>query len=149
VPVPLVDQLAAAGELFSKMYDRLQYWCYEGEGYYGENYLEYIKSVFDTQADFEKYFLTPCIILSYNTGERGASEVINAFAQSDEFRKLKESKVAGGYNTFQAMCDFGKASPLSQLADFKEEAPTYVQRAYAFAEILSPDHEGPMLVAQL
>lgn len=135
--LPFAEQVAAAGELFSKMYDRLQYWCYEGENYYGQNYLEEIKAVFTSQQDFETHFFVPCLINAYNTGEQGIGEVVVAFGQSAEFRNIKEQGNVHGYDLFQSMCDFGRASELSQLADYKEEAPKYVQRVYAFAELLS------------
>ncbi len=148
VSVPLTEQVEAAGELFSKMYDRLQYWCYEGENYYGHNYLEEIKAAFASQEDFETYFFVPCLVNAYNTGEQGMGEVVVAFAQSASFRKLKEAGNVRGYDLFQAMCDFARDSELSQLADYKEEAPQYVQRVFAFAELLQ-EGAGATRVAEL
>ncbi len=136
VPVPLVEQVQAAGELFSKMYDRLQYWCYEGENYYGQNYLEEIKTVFASQEDFEQYFFVPCLINAFNTGEQGMGEVVVAFAQSATFRAIREQGIVHGYDLFQAACDFARESKLGQLADYKDEASTYAQRVYAFAGLL-------------
>lgn len=139
--IPLVEQAAAAGELFSKMYDRLQYWCYEGENYSGQNYLEIIKGQFTSQAAFEKYFLVPCLINAYNTGERGIGEVVVAFAKSVTFQSAKKTVGGGGYDVFQTMCDFARDSELSQLSDYKTEASTYVQRVYAWAELLADDKD--------
>ncbi len=135
--LPFAEQVAAAGELFSKMYDRVQYWCYEDENYQGRNYLEDIKAMFPSQEEFEQYFLVPCLLNAYNTGEQGMGEVIVAFAQSKPFFAHMKTGGVNGYDLFHEMTAWAATSELSQLQDYRSEASTYVQKIYAVAPLLT------------
>lgn len=146
VPVPLVEQVAAAGELFSKMYNRIRYWSHEEPNWQGRNFLEDIKQLFPSQEAFEEQFLLPCLVNAYNVGEKGMGEVIQAFAQSAEFHSLQQEGV-GGHDVFQVMTEFGFASDHPDLDDYGPEASTYVQKIYAFAEVLDTEREEVVQVA--
>jgi hypothetical protein len=135
--LPFGEQVAAVGELFSKMYDRLQYWCYEEAQYRGRNYLEDIKTLFPHQEDFEQYFLVPCLLNAYNTGEQGMGEVVVAFAQSREFAAQAKRGGTSGYDLFTEMTKWAATSDLSQLQDYRGEASTYVEKIYAAADVLA------------
>jgi len=134
--LPFTEQVDAVGELFSKAYDRLKYWCYEEENYQGRNYLEDIKMLFDTQDDFENYFLGPCLLGTHNTGERGMGEVVVAYAQSVPFHTRAKKGNQNGFDVFQEMTQWARASDLVQLKDYKNDASSYVQKIYAFAELV-------------
>jgi len=137
IPVPLIEQTKAAGELFSKMYDRLPYWCYEEEPYSGRNYLEEIKQIFASKDDFEQYFFLPCLLNSYNTGEQGMGELVQAFVETGTLAEITRNQKGGaGFDIFQAMTDFGRDSELPTLQDYGDDASRYVQRIYALADLL-------------
>ncbi len=137
VPVPLTEQVKAAGELFSKMYDRVRYWCFEEEPYAGRNYLEDIKQVFASQEEFEQFFFVPLMINAYNTGEKGVGEVVRSFVESGVFHKMFKKETNAGFDVFQAMTEYGASVDFGDVADYGPEASTYVQRVYAFAGLLT------------
>lgn len=146
VSIPLIDQVDAAGELFSKMHERIRYWSHEEQNWQGRNYLEDVKTLFASQEDFERYFFTPCLLNAYNVGEKGIGEVIQAYAQSAVFhaRQVGEKNT---FDVFQEMTEFAQASTLPQLDDYGEEASSYVQKIYAFAELLDETAEEALLAA--
>ncbi len=148
--LPFPEQVVAVGELFSKAYDRLQYWCYEEPQYSGRNYLEDIKALFPSQEDYERYFFTPCLLNAHNTGEQGMGEVVVAFAQSKEFFAHMKAGGTNGYDLFAQMTKWAAASDLSQLKDYRGEASTYVEKIYAATEVLeTQERGGETMVAQL
>jgi hypothetical protein len=134
--LPFAEQVAAVGELFSKAYDRLKYWCYEEQNYQGRNYLEDVKALFPSQEDFEKYFFVPCLLNAHNTGEQGMGEVVVAFAQSKEFFAHMKAGGLNGFDLFHDMTRWAAASKLPQLKDYRKDASTYVEKIYAVAPIL-------------
>lgn len=139
--VPLTEQVKAAGELFSKMYDRVRYWCYEEPSYGGRNYLEEIKAAFASQEDFERYFLVPLLVNAYNTGEKGMGDVVHAFVESGTFHRTFGSASHAGFDVFQALSEYGAAESSGTLGNYGSEASTYVQRVYAFARLLAAEPE--------
>lgn len=148
--MPYVEQVKAAGELFSVMYDRLSYWCYEEENYGGRNYLEEVKQYFASQEDFERMFLTPCLINAYNTGEKGMGEVVRAFVETGQLNEVvKGTSGHAGFDLYLAMARFGAAEEGLGLHDYGPEASTYVEKIYAYAELLNKQSTQSEQVAML
>ncbi len=132
------------------MYDRLRYWCYEEESYGGRNYLEEIKQYFASQEDFERMFLTPCLINAYNTGEKGTGEVVRAFVETGAIAKVGTAmKGHAGFDLYLAMTRYGAAEEGMGLHDYGPEASTYVEKIYAYADLLTaaPQKEPVIMAA--
>ena len=74
---------------------------------------------------------------SYNTGEQGMGELVQAFVETGTLAEITRNQKGGaGFDIFQAMTDFGRDSELPTLQDYGDDASRYVQRIYALADLL-------------
>jgi len=129
----LKDQTVAASLHFSNIYKRLVH--YSG----GE--LDSIKKMFFKNGGFEKYFLVPLMINSYNAGSKRLSDAVILLAS--EFQTTEDAeKVFGrdsqylGFDVFFHLAQIADDSDTGTLGRYSEAASEYVPRIYAFADLL-------------
>lgn len=128
--VSLIDQTRVAGELLSQTYKHLQSTV--------KDELQAIEAEFfhgDSKA-FEKCFLAPVLLNSYNAGMGNMANLIEWFARTYGTEEQtvglfgQEQKLSG-YDVFMAMAKQGKTE--GSVKAYKEDASDYVFKVYGAA----------------
>lgn len=121
----LSKQLEVAGNLMSGMYTKVQ-------DLIGEDTLNIFREKFNTEEDFQKDFLCPVTINSYNAGEARVADAVNHFAKN-----FSREQIPSGKDLYLAVADHASKSNESDLLrGYKRHSREYVTKVYANADVL-------------
>ncbi len=124
----LVDQMKAVNSLLTQTHRYLQNKYLGALDTIKINYFE------DSQTDFEKYFMVPIIINSYNAGMGTMGKIITQFAnkyrnKNECTKALNVDKAVSDYDVFFTMSTLARAQGVNNL--YKEDASNYTPKVYA------------------
>jgi hypothetical protein len=121
----LSEQLVVAGNLISGMYFRLQELI-------GEDILRILREQYNSEEDFQKDFLVPATINSYNAGEFRVADGVKSFVRRYSLRELPSGK-----DLYLAVADHARKSNESELLSrYGNDSREYVTKVYANADVM-------------
>jgi hypothetical protein len=136
-------QVEAAGKYFEGSYRELM--TRNSEDF------AYIRTTFfggDTTA-FDKYFLVPVLINTYNSGTGRLSRVItwfrNTYPDRQSISSLSSGENGYGYDVYAAMAHFASENKTAETSGYKEHSSEYFSRVFALANIISEYEDGALL----
>ncbi len=126
----LTKQVEIAGQFFSDLYGEVLH-------HVGEETLQKVRPLFADDAAFQKDFIVPLMINSYNAGSARVGEAARLFIATRSIEELPTGK-----ELFLAMAKFAESSEDGEYLDaYGQHAREYVTRIYAQAEVLR-DEDG-------
>ena len=103
----------------------------------GENYLEKIRSCFKDNADFEKYFLLPATITSYNAGAGRVGEAIAFFVRDHAEELQSDWQDVTGYDLFMKISEYAYDSNEGLLDEWGNDVVAYFPSVMAGSKVLN------------
>lgn len=158
------QEVEVCGKHFSNIYTRLQYWMKKEivEDAEGEKIRKERPETFTTlrglfpqgaegEEQWQKYFLTPCMINAYNTGSWTIGACLHEFVAAHTVEELQALVGENpGYDFFMAFTHFAKGCDVNEYTQqYGDDAQSYFVSIMAASEALSVESEaGEDLVAQ-
>ncbi len=127
------------------------------EGAYGElmeNNTADFNRIRDTffdgdQEAFDKYFLAPVLINTYNSGTGRLSRVIRWFNRNYPDRQSISAISSGqggyGYDVYAAMAHFAARNDTPETSGYKEHSSEYFSRVFSLANIIADYNDGELI----
>jgi hypothetical protein len=95
--------------------------------------LAYLQTLFPDEESFQRDFLVPLMVNSYNAGAARMAEAVQAYILDLESASL--DALPKGKDLFIAMVDAAETATDGRLASYGQHAREYVTRVYAQAKV--------------
>lgn len=126
----LIKQVEAVGRHFGNIYQELH------SAIKAET-LAVVRSWYESEEAYEKYFLIPMMITAYNVGGTRMAEAVEAFVIGHPSLTDAPDNLA----TFFALIDYAKESKAGRLAKFDVAGASYYTKVAAAAVVFSPQYK--------
>ena len=133
--IPYTIQVEILGKHLSAIYKELY-------GHLDVSEIDPIQQLFNSEGDFNKFFLAPVMINAYNTGAGRMSRAIKEFASPDRVFELHEKyNEMAGYDVFDDLVEFSKHSNTGSLSGYKTASASYTYKVFGYALSISQGYD--------
>ncbi len=134
-PIPYTVQVEMLGKHLSNIYKELY-------GHLSPEQIDSLRVLFESEEDFNTFFITPVMINAYNTGSGRMAKAIKEFITPERISQLQEEyDDIVRYDIFDDLTEFAKDSDDGLLAGYKDASASYTFKVYGYAMSISEGYD--------